>query len=110
MPCRETRGGGSAVLPPFSASAFTKKLHLQRLLIGGEAARRESRCMMGYKNVGKPGNVGFRVCRILFLWFCHKYVFLSPQYGENTDFSPVFTVDGLHGWGTYWLLFGRLKK
>ena len=43
MPCRETCGGGSAVLPPVSAAAFTKKLHLQRLSTGGEAARRLSR-------------------------------------------------------------------
>ena len=30
------------------------------------------------------------LARIFFFWLCHKYVFLSPQCGENTDFFSSF--------------------
>ena len=62
--------------------------HLSRLFTGGEAARRESRCMMNHENAGKPGNRYFRAC-LHFISFVFLMCCRETRGGGSAALLPV---------------------
>ncbi len=66
--------------------------------------------MMGYKNVGSPETLVSGLAVFYFFGSVINMCSYLHSMVKIQTFSPVFTVEGLHCWGIYWLLFGSFKK